>query len=115
MVSRICKYLRNILSELDLSVSLPQKAVPELEKCKEIVLNSQCHLIMIQKDGKVESKSLENYPPETILMVVWSLIPKLREEVSLYMKRVSMRLIGFFWIISIPDNPRPNLPLMILD
>jgi hypothetical protein len=46
----------------------------------------------VQKDGKVESKSLEKYPPETILMVVWALIPRLREEVSLYMKRVSVRL-----------------------
>ena len=91
-VTQICTYLRSILSELDLSVSLPQKTVPELEKCKELILNSQCHLIMIQKDGKVESKLLEKYPPETILMVVWFLIPKLREEVSLFMKRVSVRL-----------------------
>ena len=92
MVNQICGYLSNILSELDLSVVLPQKTVPELDKAKELILNTQCHLIVVQKDGKVESKSLEKYPPETILMVVWALIPRLREEVSLYMKRVSVRL-----------------------
>ena len=92
MVTQICGYLSKILSELDLSVILPQKTVPELDKAKELILNTQCHLIVVQKDGKVESKSLENYPPETILMVVWALIPKLREEVSLFMKRVSVRL-----------------------
>jgi hypothetical protein len=92
MVNQICGYLSKILSELDLSVVLPQKTVPELDKAKELILNTQCHLIVVQKDGKVESKSLEKYPPETILMVVWALIPKLREEVSLYMKRVSVRL-----------------------
>ena len=92
MVNQICGYLSKILSELDLSVVLPQKTVPELDKAKELILNTQCHLIVVQKDGKVESKSLEKCPPETILMVVWALIPRLREEVSLYMKRVSVRL-----------------------
>jgi len=92
MVTQICGYLSKILSELDLSVVLPQKTVPEMDKARELILNTQCHLIVVQKDGKVESKSLEKYPPETILMVVWALIPKLREEVSLYMKRVSVRL-----------------------
>jgi len=92
MVSQICGYLSKIMTELDLSVVLPQKTVPDIDKAKELILNNQCHLIVVQKDGKVESKSLENYPPETILMVVWALIPKLREEVSLFMKRVSVRL-----------------------
>ncbi|OYT47385.1 hypothetical protein B6U79_04190 [Candidatus Bathyarchaeota archaeon ex4484_231] len=92
MVTQICGYLKNILSELDLSISLSHKAVPEFEKCKEIILNPECHLIAVKKDGSVESRSLKNYPPETILMVVWELMPKLREEVSLYMKRVSVRL-----------------------
>jgi len=92
MVTQVCGYLSKILSELELSVVLPQKTVPEMDKARELILNTQCHLIVVQKDGKVESKSLEKYPPETILMVVWALIPKLREEVSLYMKRVSVRL-----------------------
>lgn len=92
IVSQICGYLSKIMTELNLSVTLPQKAIPELDKAKEMILNNQCHLIVVQKDGKVESKSLEKYPPETILMVVWALIPKLREEVSLFMKRVSVRL-----------------------
>jgi hypothetical protein len=92
MVNQICGYLSKILTELNLSVVLPQKTVPELDKAKELILNTQCLLVIVQKDGKVESKSLESYPPETILMVVWALIPRLREEVSLYMKKVSIRL-----------------------
>jgi len=92
MISQICASLRKIFEELDLSVVLPKQAVPSLEKSREVILNSEGHLIIVQKDGTVESKSLEKYPPETVLMVVWGLIPKLREEVSRYMKKVSVRL-----------------------
>jgi len=91
-VAAICASLKKVFSELDLSVALPKEAVPSMEKSKEIILNPEGHLIIVQKDGTVESKSLEKYPPETILMVVWGVIPKLREEVSNYMKRVRVRL-----------------------
>ena len=91
-IAHICKSLENILSELNLSVVIPQKAVPTVEKSKEIILNSQCHLIIVKEDGTVESKSLDRYAPETILAVVWALIPRLREEVSAYLRKVSVRL-----------------------
>lgn len=91
-VKQVCRFLENILSELDLSVVIPQKAVPTVEKSKEIILNSQCHLIIVQEDGSVESKSLDKYPPEIILAVVCALIPRLREEISTYLRKVSVRL-----------------------
>lgn len=91
-IEQVCRSLGNILSELNLSVVIPQKAVPTVEKSKEIILNSQCHLIIVQKDGSVESKSLDKYPPEIILAVVCALIPRLREEVSGYLRKVSIRL-----------------------
>jgi nitrogen fixation/metabolism regulation signal transduction histidine kinase len=91
-IEQVCRFLETILSELNLSVVIPQKAVPTVENSKEIILNSQCHLIIVQKDGSVESKSLGNYPPETILAVVCALIPRLKEEVSAYLRKVSVRL-----------------------
>ena len=91
-VEEMCKFLEKILSELNLSVIIPEKAVPMLEKSKEIILNSECHLIVVREDGAVESKSLNKYPPETILTIIWALIPKLREEISAYLRKVSVRL-----------------------
>jgi len=91
-VGEICRFLEKILSELDLSVAIPEKAVPAVKKSKQIILNSQCHLIIVQENGAVESKSLDRYPPETILAVVWALIPRLREEISTYLRKVSVRL-----------------------
>jgi len=91
-IRHVCKSLERILSELGLSVVIPEKAVPTVEKSKEIILNSQCHLIIVKEDGTVESKALDRYAPETILAVVWALIPRLREEVSAYVRKVSVRL-----------------------
>jgi len=91
-VEEICKSLEKILSELDLSVVIPERSVPNVEKSKEIILNSQCHLIVVREDGAVESKSLNKYSPETILAVVWTVIPRLREEVNAYLRKVSVRL-----------------------
>ncbi len=91
-IEQVCGSLEKILSELDLSVVIPEKAVPTVQKSKEIILNSQCHLIIVQDDGTVESKSLDKYSPEIILAVVCALIPKLREEVSAYLRKVSVRL-----------------------
>jgi len=91
-IRQVCKFLEKILSELDLSVVIPEKAVPTVEGSKEIILNSECHLIIVHENGKVESKSLNNCPPETILAVIWALIPRLREEVSAYLRKVSVRL-----------------------
>ncbi len=91
-IEEICGSLEKILSELDLSVVIPEKSVPTVENSKEIILNSQCHLIVVREDGAVESKSLDKYSPETILAVVWALIPRLREEISAYLRKVSVRL-----------------------
>jgi len=91
-IEHVCNFLERILSELNLSIVIPKEAVPTVQESKEIILNSQCHLIIVQDDGSVESKSLNKYSPETILAVVCAIIPKLKEEVSAYLRKVSVRL-----------------------
>jgi len=95
LVKEICACLKDIFYRLDLSVTLPTKHFSNLKEYKEIILNSQGHLIFLDKEGAVESKSLESYPPEIILTVVWGVIPKLRETVNDYMRKVNFRL-NFF-------------------
>ena len=90
-INDICSFLRRILSELDLSVVIPEKTLPNMEKSRKIILNSECHLITVLEDGTVESRSLSNCPPETILAVLWALLPILKDEVNAYLRRVSMR------------------------
>ena len=95
LVKEICAYLKKIFSRLDLSVALPRESFSILGPCKEIILNSQGHLILVREEDGVESKALEDYPPEVILTVVWVVIPKLKEVVSRYMRKVNVR-VSFF-------------------
>ena len=90
-INDVCSFLRRILSELGLSIVIPEKALPNMEKSRKIILNSECLLITVFDDGTVESRSLSNCPPETILAVLWALLPRLKDEVNAYLRRVSMR------------------------
>ena len=92
MVKDICTYLKRIFSQLNIAIILPNMPIPLFKTCKEIILNSQGHLIIVKEDNRVESKSLQKYPPEVVLIVVWGIIPKLKEIISTYMRQVSMRV-----------------------
>ena len=95
LVKEICACLKDILHWLDLSVTLPAKQFSNLKEYREVILNSQGHLIFVDEEGKVESKALETCPPETILLAVWGAVPKIKETVSDHMRKVSFRL-NFF-------------------
>jgi hypothetical protein len=95
MVKAICTYLRRIFSQLNIAIILPNIPVPPFKTCKEIILNSQGHLIIVKEDDKVESRSLQKYPPEIVLIVIWGVIPKLKEIINAYMRQVSTRLDFF--------------------
>jgi len=92
MVKDICTYLERIFSQLNIAIILPDIPIPFFKICKEIILNSQGHLIIVKEDNRVESKSLQKYPPEVVLIVVWGIIPKLKEIISTYMRHVSIRV-----------------------
>jgi len=91
----LCNLLRQILKRLNASFNIPPEAIPELKKAKEIILNAEGHLIVIPDEGEVDSKVLEDYPPDVILMVFCSVIPKLGRLMELYRKKISLR-VNFF-------------------
>jgi hypothetical protein len=91
----ICSLLKDSMGRLDLTVEVPVKALPFLEKVERILLNSHCHLIIVDEDEKIESMDLEEYPSEVVLMVVWNIIPKLKILLSEYTKRVKLRVEYF--------------------
>jgi len=95
MVKDICAYLRGIFTQLNIAIILPDIPSPLFRTCKEVILNSQGHLIIVREDNRVESRSLQNYPPEIVLVVVWGVIPKLKEMINTYMRKVSLR-VNFF-------------------
>jgi len=87
--------LRPVLKQLNTSFNIPSKAIPLPKKVKEIFLNAEGHLILIDENNRVNSKALEDYSPEIILNVLWVVIPPLCDAVVSYRKRVSFRVSLF--------------------
>jgi len=95
LAQELCRLLKPILKHLKLSFIIPARAIPLFEKIDQIILNEEGHLIFVYEKSKVNSKALEEYPPEIILIVFLSIIPKLGKLLRLYRKKVGMR-VNFF-------------------
>jgi hypothetical protein len=96
LIQELCMFLRHILKRLNMTFNIPLKAVPELQaKAKKIVLNKEGHLIVMYEKDRVNSKVLEDYPPEIVLSVIWNVIPELEKSIKAYRKKISER-VGIF-------------------
>jgi uncharacterized coiled-coil protein SlyX len=96
LIQELCMFLRHILKRLNMTFNISLKAVPELQaKAKKIVLNREGHLIVMYEKDKVNSKVLEDYPPEIVLSVIWNVIPELEKSIKAYRKKISER-VGIF-------------------
>jgi len=96
LIQELCMFLRHILKRLNMTFDIPLKAVPEMQtKAKKIVLNREGHLIVMYEKDKVNSRVLEDYPPEIVLSVIWNIIPELEKSIKTYRKKISER-VGIF-------------------
>jgi len=95
LAHELCDLLKQILFNLNMSITIPPKAIPPLKEKREIILNAQGNLIFVSEEGKVDSRLLEDYPSDIILMVAWGAIPQLKESITSYRKKVGLR-VNFF-------------------
>jgi hypothetical protein len=96
LIQELCMFLRRILKRLNMTFDISLKAVPELQdKAKKIVLNREGHLIVMYEKDKVNSKVLEDYPPEIVLSVIWNVVPELEKSIEAYRRKISER-VGIF-------------------
>ena len=95
LCNELCLLLRDSLRQLDISIEISAKALPFIQKAEKIILNTKGHLIIISKDKKIDSMTLEDYPPEVVLMVVWNIIPKLKLLIIEYTDKVKQRVEYF--------------------
>ena len=51
--------------------------------------------MLVSHTGGVRSAFLAEYPPEVVMVVLWTVMPKLAEVVARYKRKVNRR-IGFF-------------------
>ena len=96
LIRELCMFLRQILKRLNMTFNIPTKALPELQPTvKKIVLNKEGHLIVMYEKEKVNSRGLEDYPPEIVLTVIWSVIPELEKSIKAYRRKISERVSIF--------------------
>lgn len=92
LIHELYVLLKLTLRQLNASFHISAKMVPVSEKVKQVFLNEEGHLILIDDKGGVTSKALEDYPPEVILNVLWVVLPELSEMIVGYRKRISFRV-----------------------
>jgi hypothetical protein len=95
LAHELCDLLKQILSNLNMTIIIPSKAIPPLKEEKEIILNAQGNLILVSEEGNVDCKLLEDYSPDIILMAAWGAVPQLKESITSYRKKIGLR-VNFF-------------------
>jgi hypothetical protein len=95
LAQELCRLVKPILKHLNLSFTIPARAIPLFEKTDQIILNEDGHLIFVYEKNKIDSKALKEYPPEIVLLVFLNVIPKLGKVLKLYRRKVGMR-VNFF-------------------
>ncbi len=95
LISELCNSLKGILKKLNISLSIPHQDLPIQRKIKKAVLNQDGNLIITEESGEANSASLAGYPPETVMAVLWIVIPELANAVTRYRKRLNTR-VNFF-------------------
>lgn len=95
LAKELCRLVKPILKHLNLSFTIPARAIPLFEKIDQIILNEDGHLIFVHEKNKIDSKALNEYPPEIILIVFLNIIPKLGKVLKSYRRKVGMR-VNFF-------------------
>ncbi|MEM2118488.1 MAG: hypothetical protein QW386_05665 [Candidatus Bathyarchaeia archaeon] len=95
LVQELHASLKQILKKLNVSFNIPPKNLPLKRQVKKVILNEECHLIIVHEKGEVNSASLAEYPPEIIMAVLLAIMPELAKVVMLYRKKISTR-VNFF-------------------
>jgi len=95
LIKELCMSLRQVLKKLKVSFYIPPRELPIRGKVKRIILNEECHLILVYEKGDVHSAFLAEYSPEIVLATLMVIMPELAEVLMLYRKRISTR-VNFF-------------------
>jgi hypothetical protein len=95
LIKELCNSLKQILKKLNVSFNIPSKDIPIKAKVKRVILNEECHLILVYEKGEVHSAFLAEYPPEIVMATLLVIMPELAKVIMLYRKKISAR-VSFF-------------------
>jgi len=95
LIKEFCVLLRKVLRQLNLSVNIPTHVFPQTERIQKIILNEEAHLISINDRNEVQSKVLEDFPPQIVYKIALFTIPELSKSFASHRKETNAR-IGLF-------------------
>lgn len=94
LMNELCISIRKILKKLNIAFNIPPQKVPLRREAKRVILNEEANLMIVSPTGEVRSAFLAKYPPEVIMAVLCTVMPRLTEYVVVYKKKIGRR-VGF--------------------
>ncbi len=92
LTKEFCAVLKQVLKQLRISFNLPVNILAQGQRLQQAILNSEAHLILINDKNEVESRALEDYPPDVISNMISHIIPELSKSLTQYRQKISVRI-----------------------
>jgi hypothetical protein len=95
LTREFCAVLKQVLRHLKISFNLPVNVFSQGQRLQQAILNPEAHLILINDKNEVESRALEDYPPDVIFNMVSYIIPELSRSLTLHRQKIASRIEVF--------------------
>ena len=95
LMNELCVSIKQIMKKLSISFDIPPRNIRANKKIKRVILNEEGHLTFYYEEGEAHSAFLAEYPPEIVIAVLWTIMPKLAKVVATYRKKIRSRISLF--------------------
>ena len=92
LTKEFCAVLKQVLKQLKISFNLPVNILAQGQRIQQAILNSEAHMILINDKNEVESRALEDYPPDVISNMISHIVPELSKSLTLYRQKIAIRI-----------------------
>ncbi len=92
LTSELCNLITHIIKCLRISFSIAPGHIANLRNARQVKLDPNGRLVVIEEGQDASPKPLEEYAPDVILSVMLVVIPELEKAVKTYRKRISQRV-----------------------
>jgi hypothetical protein len=95
LMNELCVSIKQIMKKLSVSFDIPPHNIRASKNIKRIILNQEGHLTFYHEKDEAHSAFLAEYPPEIVIAVLWTVMPKLAKVVATYRKKIRSRISLF--------------------
>ena len=95
LMNELCVSIKQIMKKLGVSFDIPPRNIRANKKINRIILTQEGHLTFYYEKDEAHSAFLAEYPPEIVIAVLWTVMPKLAKVVTTYRKKIRSRISLF--------------------